>query len=153
MQTLSKTEIEKVAGRVAAILRAKVKGNTFTDPLEPQTWIDAASGICSVVVRTDRTRECGYCISEPDVDNVPKSHILISASGSYKRPGYIARLLIHELSHAVLWHFAPEVFTATPWQMVENPYQAAENICRAVERHFLGEFGHGWLPAHGYYWS
>lgn len=146
MRLLTKTEIEDIALKVAAILKDRIDG----DPLDPQTWLDAAPGLCSVrLLYGEDDGSCGWWAFAHD--DAPNPHV--TAWTSHTRPGPLARTLLHELSHAVLCHFAPEVFTETPWLKVENPYQAEENVCRAVERYFLGDFGDGWLPLNGFYWS
>ena len=158
MQTLSKNQIEKIALKVAAILSERVDG----DPEDFNSWLRAGDGICSLLVVWDRgdelTRypsEWGRCAAEEWCGDC-SPRIVVSALGDWRRPKHLAQLLIHELSHAVLEHFAPEVFLEavgeTPWLAVDYTYNAHENICRAVERYFLGSFGRGWLPAHGVYW-
>ena len=152
LQALSKIETENAALKVAAILRERIKPAFGCDPFNPHTWLAAADNICALRVWQGETED-GSCYASLGVDDSPARVLLIEAVGSNRRPAYLARVLIHELSHAVLWHYAPCVFTEDTRAQYDYCYQARENICRAVERYFLGEFGRGWLPAHGNCWN
>lgn len=148
MRTLTHPEIEQIAAKVAAILESRADG----DPADPDTWEKAAGGLCRVAVGYDHGgKEIGACYSQLWCEG-PAECVAVVAAGSYKRPAHLARVLIHELSHAVCRHYDPSVFLDAPWEAIAYTYQAGENIARAVERHFLGAFGHGWLPTHGWYW-
>ena len=156
LPTFPRAEVERVAGVVASILKSRVEGAAFTDPFDPHTWESAGRGICQVVTLYEWPGgedfgDSGSCAHEPEVDDAPSTFIRVMAVSA--RPAFLSRVLVHELSHAVLCHFASSVFTEDLWTQFDHCYQARENICRCVERLILGDFGRGWLPEHGFYWN
>lgn len=153
LPTFPKSEIERIAHEVAAILKKRMNLDFGGDPLNPSTWGNVSEGICPLRVDYDAECEDGFCCTEMGVDESPSRVVLLYILGSRGRTAQIARFIVHEAAHMLCRHYPADFWLDNPYQQFDYCVQAHENIARAVERIILNDFGRGWLPAHGLYWN